>query len=80
MFLGKDILHTKDCQHLLKSLFSIESNFQMVLYAPFVVFLNFSMYYESRRTLATQNINFKVCVTRFEDLRKTIAGNNRLDK
>ena len=38
------------------------------------------MYYESRGTLATQNINFKVCVTRFEDLRKTIAGNNRLDK
>ena len=36
--------------------------------------------YESRGTLATQNINFKVCVRRFEDFRKTIAGNNRLDK
>ena len=38
-----------------------------------------TFYYESRGTLATQNINFKVCVTSFEDLRKTIAGNNTFE-
>ena len=45
-----------------------------------IMISNMTGYYESRGTLATQNINYKICVRRFGDLRKTIARNNRLDK